>query len=89
MPVTGSVWSKGGNMHVELLISKTKQLPAGTIDALEVEFEKRLDENYPGTTLNIRRDRIDEVSVTGGTPQDKEWIVVMLRNLWESADDWF
>ena len=74
-------------MHVELLIGKTKQLSAGAIDALKVEFEKRLDENYPGTTLTVRRDRIDELSVTGGTSQDKEWIVVMLRNLWESSDD--
>jgi hypothetical protein len=76
-------------MHIVLLIDKINQLPVGAVEVLKVGFEKRLDENYPGTTLTVRRDRIDELSVTGGTSQDKEWILVMLSNLWESSDVWY
>jgi len=76
-------------MRVELLIDKTKQLPAGAVEALKEEFQKRLDENYPGATFSVRRAHSDGLSVMGGTPRDKEVIDVMLQNTWESADDWF
>lgn len=76
-------------MHVELLIDKTKQLPAGAVEAFMVEFEKRLERNYPGATFSVRRAGSDGMSVMGGTPRDKEVIDVMLQDTWESADDWF
>ena len=76
-------------MHVELLIDKTKQLPVGAVEALKEEFQKRLDDNYPGATFAVRRAHSDGLSVMGGTARDKEVIDVMLQNTWESADDWF
>ena len=76
-------------MHVELLIDKTKQLPAGAVEAFKVEFEKRLESNYPGATFSVRRAGSDGMSVMGGTPRDKEVVDVMLQETWESADDWF
>lgn len=76
-------------MHVELLIDKTKQLPAGAVEAFKVEFEQRLERNYPGATFSVRRAHSDGLSVMGSTARDKEVIDVMLQNTWESADDWF
>ncbi|GBU14381.1 hypothetical protein AwEntero_29820 [Enterobacterales bacterium] len=34
-------------MRVEVTIDKTKQLPAGAVEAFKVEFEKKLERNYP------------------------------------------
>ncbi len=76
-------------MHVELLIDKTKQLPAGAVEAFKAEFEKSLERNYPGAKLSVRRAGSDGMSVMGGTPRDKEVVDVMLQDTWESADDWF
>lgn len=76
-------------MRVELLIDKTKQLPFGAVEAFKIEFGKRLKRNYPGATFAVRRAHSDGLSVMGGTARDKEVIDVMLRNTWESADDWF
>lgn len=67
-------------MYVELLITKTKQLPAGAVEAFKVEFERRLERNYPGASFSVRRARSDGMSVVGGTPRDKEVIDVMLQN---------
>lgn len=41
-------------MEGELLIDKTKQLPAGAVEAFKVEFEKKLERNYPGAKLSVR-----------------------------------
>lgn len=76
-------------MHVELLIDKTKQLPVGAVEAFKVEFEKRLESNYPGATFSVRRAGSDGMSVMGGSPDDREDIDLMLQETWESADDWF
>ena len=76
-------------MHVELLIDKTKQLPAGAVDAFKVEFGKRLERNYPGATFGVRRAGNDGMSVLGGSPDDREAIDILLQDTWESADDWF
>jgi len=76
-------------MRVELLIDKTKQLPAGAVEDFKAEFEKRLERNYPSATFSVRRAGSDGMSVMGGTPRDKEVIDVMLQDTWESADDWF
>ncbi len=76
-------------MHVELLIDKTKQLPAGAVEAFKTEFEKKLTRDYPDATFSVRRAGNDGMSVMGGSPHDKEVIDVMLQDTWESADDWF
>ena len=76
-------------MHIELLIDKTKQLPIGAVEAFEVEFDKRLERNYPGATFSVRRAGSDGMSLLGGSPHDREVIDMMLQETWESADDWF
>ncbi|MCW2103712.1 UNVERIFIED_ORG: DNA-damage-inducible protein I [Rahnella aquatilis] len=60
-------------MHVELLIDKTKQLPAGAVEAFKAEFEKRLERNSPGAMFSERRPDNDG-------PRDKEVIDVMLQD---------
>ncbi|MEE8728632.1 MAG: DinI-like family protein [Rahnella inusitata] len=76
-------------MHVELMIDKTKQLPAAAVETFKVKFEKRLERSYPGARFSVRRAGSDGMSVMGGTPDDKDAIDVMLQETWESADDWF
>ena len=76
-------------MRVEVTIDKTKQLPAGAVEAFREEFQKRLERSYPDATFTVRRAGSDGMSVMGGTTHDKEVIDVMLQDTWESADDWF
>lgn len=76
-------------MRVEVTIDKTKQLPAGAVEAFKTEFEKRLTRAYPDAKLSVRRTGSDGMSVLGGSPDDREAIDLMLQETWESADDWF
>ena len=76
-------------MKIEVTIDKTKKLPDGAIPALEVELLRRLNQNYEDCKLTIRRARSDGLSVYGGIDDDKEIIEEILRETWESADDWF
>lgn len=76
-------------MRVEVTIDKTKQLPAGAVEAFKTEFEKRLTRDYPDAKFSVRRAGNDGMSVLGGSPDDREAIDMMLQETWESADDWF
>lgn len=76
-------------MKIEVTIDKTKKLPDGAIPALEVELLRRLNQNYEDCKLIIRRAGSDGLSVSGGIDDDKEIIEEILRETWESADDWF
>ena len=76
-------------MHIELMIDEKKQLPAGAIEAFEVEFKQRLDHNYPDAKFTVRLANSDGMSVIGGTTHDREVIDVMLQQTWESSDEWF
>ncbi|MEM0604395.1 DinI-like family protein [Klebsiella grimontii] len=76
-------------MKIEVTIDKTKKLPEGAIPALEVELLRRLNQNYEDCKLTIRRAGSDALSVYGGIDDDKEIIEEILRETWESADDWF
>ncbi|PXW42052.1 DinI-like family protein [Klebsiella oxytoca] len=76
-------------MKIEVTIDKTKKLPNGAEPALEKELLRRLNQNYEDCKLTIRRASSDGLSVYGGIADDKEVIQEILRETWESADDWF
>ncbi|MBJ8865289.1 DinI-like family protein [Citrobacter koseri] len=76
-------------MKVELTIDRTKKLPDGAVPALEKELLKRLNNQYENCSLIIRRAGSDGLSVFGGDKDDKKKIEKILRETWESADDWF
>lgn len=76
-------------MKIELTIDRTKKLPDGAVPALEKELLKRLNNQYENCSLTIRRAGSDGLSVFGGDKDDKKKIEKILRETWESADDWF
>ncbi|MCY3507539.1 DinI family protein [Klebsiella michiganensis] len=76
-------------MKIEVTIDKAKKLPEGAIPALEVELLRRLNQNFEGCKLNIRRSGTDGLTVLGGVDGDKKCIEKILQETWESADDWF
>lgn len=76
-------------MKIEVIIDKAKKLPEGAIPALEVELLRRLNQNFEGCKLNIRRSGTDGLTVLGGVDGDKKCIEKILQETWESADDWF
>lgn len=76
-------------MKIEVTIDKNKKLPDGAVPALEKELLRRLNQNYDDCKLIIRRAGSDGLSVYGGIDDDKEIIQEILRETWESADDWF
>ncbi|EKP5280295.1 DinI family protein [Salmonella enterica] len=76
-------------MRIELVISRTKQLPEGAVPALEKELLRRLSQTYDDCKLTIRRTSNDGLSVLGGADGDKKRVEQILQETWESADDWF
>lgn len=76
-------------MKVELTIDRIKELPRGAVPALEKELFKRLQNQFDGCSLVIRRAGLDRLSVYGGEKEDKKKAEEILKQTWESADDWF
>ncbi|MDM3064145.1 DinI-like family protein [Citrobacter sp. CK180] len=76
-------------MKIEVTIDRTKQLPDGAVPALEQELLRRLERNFDGCNLIIRRAGSDGLSIIGGADDDKKRIEEILQETWESADDWF
>lgn len=76
-------------MKVELNIDRTKELPKGTVPALEKEFLKRLQNLFDECCLVIRRAGSDGLSVYRGEKEAKKKVEEILLQTWESADDWF
>ncbi|WP_080075582.1 DinI-like family protein, partial [Salmonella enterica] len=52
-------------MRIELVISRTKQLPEGAVPALEKELIARLQNQYENCNLTIRRGSQDGLSIVG------------------------
>ena len=76
-------------MKIELTIGRTKQLPAGAVEALGKELLKRLLNQFDGCSLVIRSAGSDGLSVYGGEKETKKKVEEILQQTWESADDWF
>ncbi|HHL3891588.1 DinI-like family protein [Klebsiella variicola subsp. variicola] len=76
-------------MKVELTIDRTKELPKGSVLALEKELFKRLQNQFDGCRLAIRRASPDRLSVYGGEKEVENKVEEILQDTWESADDWF
>lgn len=76
-------------MIVELTIDRTKELPEGAVPALERELLKRLQSQFDECSLIVRRSGSDGLSVYGGEKEAKKKVEEILRQTWESADDWF
>lgn len=58
-------------MKVELTIDRSKELPNGTVLALDKELLKRLGNHYENCSLSIRRAGSDGLSVLGVTRKIK------------------
>lgn len=76
-------------MKVELTIDRTKELPEGTVPALERELLKRIQSQFDECSLIVRRAGSDGLSVYGGEKEAKKKVEEILQQTWESADDWF
>lgn len=59
-------------MRIELVISRTKQLPEGAVPALEKELITRLQNQYENCNLTIRRGSQDGLSIVGAADGDKK-----------------
>lgn len=78
-------------MRIEVTIAKTTPLPAGAIDALSDELSRRIHRAYPETSADVlvRLAGGNQLSVFGGSAEDKTRISTILQETWESAEDWF
>ncbi|ASY77628.1 DNA damage-inducible protein I [Pectobacterium polaris] len=76
-------------MRVEITLAKTTPLPAGAIEALRHELEKRIHKIYPDTPIQVRYTSANSLTVMGAGKEDKDRISEILQETWESADDWF
>lgn len=76
-------------MKVELTIDRTKELPKGTVPALEKELLKRPQNQFDECSLIIRRAGPDRLRAYGGEKEAKKKVEVILQHTRESTDDWF
>lgn len=78
-------------MRIEVSIAKTTLLPAGAIDALTGELSRRIQNAWPdiSSEVLVRHAGSNQLSVIGGSKEDKTRISEILQETWESADDWF
>ncbi len=78
-------------MRIEVTIAKTTPLPAGAVDALTGELYRRIQDAWPDISIKVqvRLASSNQLSVLGGTKEDKIRISEILQETWESADDWF
>ncbi|QGR64684.1 DinI-like family protein [Yersinia intermedia] len=78
-------------LRVEVTIDKLniKKFPAGYSDALAEELDKRLGRKFDEVDVKVRFAGADGLSVLGGASEDKKTVEEILKDTWESADDWF
>lgn len=76
-------------MRVEVTLDKRNPLPDGALEALNTEFTRRVNRDFPDTPVQIRLAGGNNLSVMGGMKTEKDRIEEILQETWESADDWF
>lgn len=76
-------------MKVEVTIDRKKKLPDGAEPALKAEMRRQLNKKFDNCTISVRHVGADGLSIFGGLDDDRETIEEILRETWESADDWF
>ncbi len=80
-------------MFVGLVVGKIRENPREKLRqylaALAIEFNDHVKRRYPDAEATIRLASMDGLSVLGRLPHDKEVIQEILKETWESADDWF
>ncbi|MCX8956391.1 DNA damage-inducible protein I [Erwinia psidii] len=78
-------------MRIEVTVAKTTSLPAGAIDALTAELDKRINQQFPETahSVSVRYAAANNLTVMGGNHAAKDRVTEILQETWESADDWF
>lgn len=75
-------------MRVELPIDRTKELPNGTVPALEKKLLKRLGHQDENCSQSIRGAGADGFSVLGGDKDDIKKIESILLDTCGSTDEW-
>ncbi|CNK93851.1 MULTISPECIES: DinI-like family protein [Yersinia] len=78
-------------LRVEVTIDKLniKKFPVGYSNALTEELDKRLSRKFDDVDVKVRFAGADGLTVLGGASEDKKTVEEILKDTWESADDWF
>ncbi|MFB5185473.1 DinI-like family protein [Yersinia intermedia] len=78
-------------LRVEVTIDKlnAKSFPAGYTNALTEELTNRLSRKFSDLDVKVRFAGDDGLTVLGGASEDKGIVEEILKDTWESADDWF
>ncbi|HEB0980230.1 TPA: DinI-like family protein [Yersinia enterocolitica] len=78
-------------LRVEVTIDKlnAKSFPVGYTNALTEELTNRLTRKFSDLDVKVRFAGADGLTVLGGASEDKDIVEEILKDTWESADDWF
>ncbi|MGL9750826.1 MAG: DinI-like family protein [Symbiopectobacterium sp.] len=69
-------------MKVEVTIAKEKKLPNGAVEALQKEFDCRLESRFPNCQLTVRREGSDGLTIFSG---DRNEVSELLQETWKCA----
>lgn len=56
---------------------------------ITAELTSRLSRKFSDLDVKVRFTGADGLTVLGGIPDDKKTVEEILKDTWESADDWF
>lgn len=78
-------------LRIEVTIDKlnAKSFPVGYTNALTEELTNRLSRKFGEVDVKVRFAGADGLTVLGGASEDKNTVEEILKDTWESADDWF
>lgn len=78
-------------LRIEVTIDKlnAKSFPVSYTGALTEELTNRLNRKFSDLDVKVRFAGADGLTVLGGASEDKGTVEEILKDTWESADDWF
>ena len=80
-------------MRVEICIAKEKitKMPNGAVDALKEELTRRISKLYDDVDVIVKSASNDGLTILRSVDKEsaQKFVQETLKEVWETADDWF
>ncbi|EEY5187993.1 dinI-like family protein [Escherichia coli 3-073-06_S1_C2] len=80
-------------MRIEICIAKEKmtKMPNGAVDALKEELTRRISKLYDDVDVIVKSASNDGLTILRSVDKEsaQKFVQETLKEVWETADDWF
>ena len=84
---------RGSFMRIEICIAKEKmtKMPNGAVDALKEELTRRISKLYDDVDVIVKSASNDGLTILRSVDKEsaQKFVQETLKEVWETADDWF